>query len=555
MGMWEKGKAKVALPMNDDLQSRVVRALHLLSSITGATLGPGGRPILLERDGLPPLITKDGVTVAKAINQIDAVDNIVIECVKEVADRTGKQAGDGTTTSVILAEALVRYGLEYIKQHKQESPQRVVRQLMKDFVTLLKPRIAELSTAIVDTEQMRQIALISSNGDEVVADCVVSAVKSSGDDGVIMLEESSGKDTNTKVQDGFAIAKGLDFLGSLGPQFFNNERDLECVLDRPLILTFNGTLRDAQQVVPLIQANMNTQSPRSMVFVAHDFSDEIKSLFALNFKGGAIKMVPVMTPRDGTPMGRELLLKDLAAYTNAEYLDPVSIKDAKLESLGDCDLFKMSRWQTIFIGEPDQQALQERIDAIKSQLEHVAGELDAEIYRERIARLTGGVTTIYIGGLSDLEVRETKARVDDAICAVRSALKQGVVAGGAATFLRLAEEAIHPVLKAALEAPFKKLLENAGVENVQELMQQIKQGDGIAYNVVTNELVDAYKDGLIDPAKVIETSIGNALSVANTLMTLGGMVVVPRDIALENQAALSKQAFDSMMAGGLPNGL
>ncbi len=554
MSLWEKGKTKIVVPAGPDLQRRVIHSLNLLSRIVGNTLGPGGRPILLERDGLPPLVTKDGVTVAKSVNAYDAIDNIVIECVKEVADRTGKQAGDGTTTSVILSDALVRSGTEWLSRNPSVSPQKFLRDLLKDYNDKIKPEIEDLALPVNSEETMRHVALMSANGDEVVADAVVKAIKTSGEDGAILLEESSGKETRSIVQEGFAISKGMDFLGSIGSVFINNQRDMECVLDRPVIVMFNGTLRDANQVVGIIQQNMNSGDIRSMVFVAHDFSDEVRSMFAINFTQGAIKIVPVITPRDGTPMGKELLLEDLAAYTNAKVFDPTNLKDAKLQDLGDCDKFRMSRWQTVFVGEPDQKRLVKRIDDIKAQLEHVAGDIDAEIYRERVARLTGGVTTIYVGGLSDLEVREAKARVEDAVCAVRSALKQGVVPGGATTLLRLSKLDIHPVLQEALKVPIHRLLDNAGLQEgaITAVCNEVLKIEGQVYNVLTHEMVDPWENGILDPAKVIDTAIGNALSVAGTLVTLGGVIVVPRDTNLENQAALSKQAFDSMMSGGTP---
>lgn len=554
MSLWDKGKSKMVVPAGSSLQKQVIHSLSLLSKIVGNTLGPGGRPILLERDGLPPLVTKDGVTVAKSVNAYDAIDNIVIECVKEVADRTGKQAGDGTTTSVVLSDALVRYGSSWLEKNPSVSPQKFLRDLMKDYSDRIKPAIADLSVSVESEETMRHVALMSANGDDVVADAVVKAIRTSGEDGAILLEESSGKETQSIVQEGFAISKGMDFLGSIGSVFVNNQKDMECVLDRPVIVMFNGTLRDANQVVNIIQQNMNSGDVRPMVFVAHDFSDEVRSMFAINFKQGAIKIVPVITPRDGTPMGKELLLEDLAAYTNAKVFDPTTLKDAKLQDLGDCDKFRMSRWQTVFVGEPDQRRLAERIEHIKAQLDRVAGDIDAEIYRERIARLTGGVTTIYVGGLSDLEVREVKARVEDAVCAVRSALKQGVVPGGATTLLRLSNLDIHPVLKDALRVPIQRLLDNAGLQEgaITAVCSEVLKEDGKVYNVLTHELVDPWQNGILDPAKVIDTAIGNALSVAGTLVTLGGVIVVPRDTHLENQAALSKQAFDSMMNGGIP---
>lgn len=552
MSMWTKGKSKLAIPMNKELKVKVLKSLKLLCDITAVTLGPSGRVILLERDGLSPLCTKDGMTVAKSVNAYDAVENIVIECVKEVAERTGKQAGDGTTTSIILAEAIVRYGMEWLHLNPTASPQGFVRTLLKDYNTIAKPYLTGLSVPVISDESIRHVALMSANGDDVVADAVVQAILSSGDDGAILLEESSGKDTHCTVQEGFALAKGLDFLGSLSNVFINNERDMECVLDRPLIVLFNGTLRDVNLVADVVQKNMNTGDIKPMVFVAHEFSDDVRSLFAINFKQGSIKIVPVLTPRDGTPMGKDLIMRDLAAYTNAKIFDGTNIKSCDLKDLGDCDRFRMSRWQTVFIGEPDQKAVALRIDDIKAQMAFVHGDIDEEIYRERIARLTGGITTIFVGGISDLEVREVKARVEDAVCAVRSALKQGVVPGGATTLLKISELNIHPVLQLALKEPIRRLLDNAGLQEgaITTICSEVLGVNGKVYNVLTHELVDPWTDGIIDPCKVIDSAISNALSVAGTLVTLGGVVVVPRDINLENQTALTQVAFDNMMQGG-----
>lgn len=550
--MWTKGQSKLVVPMNTELQKKIIASLGLLSRIVGNTMGPSGRPILIEREGLPCLATKDGVTVAKAVNLSDAIDNTIIESVKEVAERTGRQAGDGTTTSIVLAEAIVRHGSAWLSQNPRVSPQKFLRDMLKDFNNAIKPAIAGASIPVESQETIRHVALMSANGDEIVADAVVEAILTSGDDGAILLEESSGKDTRSTVQLGFAMNKGLDFLGSLASVFINNEKDLECVLDRPIVFIFNGTLRDVNTITSIVSQNLGSGDVRPMIFVAHDFSDDVKSLFAINFKQGTMKMIPVMTPRDGTPMGKDLIMQDLAAYTNGRIFDPTSAKGAQLKDLGDCDKFRMSRWQTVFIGEPDQEAVAKRIEDIKAQLEHVAGDIDAEIYRERIARLTGGVTTIYVGGFSDLEVREAKARVEDAVCAVRSALKQGVVPGGATTLLKLSKLQIHPVLQKALEEPINRLLDNAGLKDeITSIVEAIGNSEGKVYNVLIHEMVDPWEDGIIDPAKVIESAISNALSVAGMLVTLGGVIVVPRDTNLETQAALSQVAFNNMMNGGI----
>ena len=549
--MWSKGQSKLVVPYSKELNAKVQKALKLLCDITANTMGPSGRPILLEREGLSPIITKDGITVAKAVNLVDAIDNLVVECVKEVAERTGRQAGDGTTTSIILAEAIVRHGFAWLSHNPQVSPQKFLRDMMKDFNTVIKPYLDSISIPVNGKDTIRHVALMSANGDEVVADAVVQAILTSGDDGAILLEESSGKETRSTVQLGFAMNKGLDFLGSLSSVFINNEKDLECVMDRPLVFLFNGTLRDVNAITTIVSQNLSSGDVRPMIFVAHDFSDDVKSLFAINFKQGTMKMIPVMTPRDGTPMGKDLIMQDLAAYTNGRIYDPTTAKDGQIKELGDCDKFRMSRWQTVFIGEPDQEAVAKRIEDIKAQLEHVAGDIDAEIYRERIARLTGGVTTIFVGGLSDLEVREAKARVEDAVCAVRSALKQGVVPGGATTFLKLSKLNIHPVLQRSLEEPIYRLLDNAGLgDDIPAIIAAVSGADGKVYNVLTHELVDPWDNGIIDPAKVIESALSNALSVSGTLVTLGGVIVVPRDISLENQTMLSQVAFQSMMKAG-----
>lgn len=551
MSMWQKGKTKHVEPNSPELQKKVLGAAGILSKIVGNTLGPCGRPVLIERDGLPPLVTKDGVTVTRSVNAADATQNTIIECIKEVAERTGKQAGDGTTTSVILAEAIIRYGFQWLERNQCVSPQRFLRDMIADYNLKIKPAIATMSRPVNTEVEMRHVALMSSNGDEVVADVVVQAILSSGEDGTVILDESPGKETKTSVQEGFVLRKGFDFLGSLGTVFVNNEKDMECCHDRPLIVAFNGTLRDAVTLGNIVNKNVSSGDVRPMVFIAHDFSDEMKQIFAINTKQGAVKLIPVITPRDGTSMGKELILQDLAAYTNSTIYDPTTFAKAELKDLGDCDKFRMNRWETVFIGEPDQERLQERIDNIKAQMKTIDKELDAELYGERIARLTGGITTIFVGGLSELEVREAKARVEDAVCAVRAALKQGVVPGGATSLLRLSQLDIHPVLQRTLAEPIWRLLENAGLQSsaITVIQSEVRSND-LVYDVNDHEMVDPWDKGILDPAKVIDTAIGNALSVAGILVTLGGVVVVTRDTNLENQSALSEQAFQSMMSAG-----
>lgn len=553
--MWEKGKSKVVKVADKNLNKEIMYALKTMSAIVGSTLGPGGRPILLERDGLPPLVTKDGVTVAKSINMLDAVHNIVVECVKEVAERTAKDAGDGTTTSVILAHAIVACGQEWLTENPSVSPQVFFRQVRREYDEIIVPFIKDHARKLDGEEMMRHVAMISANGDADVADAVVEAVNTSGEDGAVVIEESSGTRTYSEVKEGFSWPKGLDALGpTLGSLFVNDEKNFECVFDSPLIVFFNGILSNISAVSALVQQNIeNPAKARPMVFVAQDFSDEMKQVFALNMKQGSLKMVPVSPPRDGTNMGREMVMQDLAAYTNGKVFDNHTLGAAKLEELGDCDQFRMARYQTVFLGEPDQDSVKGRIATIKSQINHVDKEIDAEIYRERIARLTGGITTIFVGGRSDLEIRETKARVDDALCAVRAALKDGVVPGGAAMTYRLSlVEGLHPVLKQALKQPLYRLLDNAGVtsEGTVLVTTSLCDKDGQVYDVMNHTFVDPWEAGILDPAKVIEAAIGNALSVAATLVTLGGMVVVGRDLNLEAQKELSDVAFNNMMNAG-----
>jgi chaperonin GroEL len=555
--MYAKGKAKIVKVCDSSLQRKVMMAVDSFAAIVGATLGPGGRPILIERQGLPPIITKDGVTVARSIQVTDPIDDIVITAVREASERTANSAGDGTTTSVILARAILHHGFEWLSKNSRVSPQQFSRQIQRDFEDRVLPALRGMAQTVDDKETMLSVAKISSNGDLAVSTAVVEAVLKSGEDGAILLEESAGTEIEVEVKEGFTLPKGYDYLGSVGTIFITDERTQEGIYDNPVVIFFNGTLRDIYSINPILVENAASQNVRPIVVVAHDFSDEVKQIFALNTKKSALKLIPVMTVRDGTNCGREMQLQDLAAYCNGKVLDPVSAKDAKLQDCGDCDQLRFERFQVTFLGEPDQKAIARRIEDLKGQIQHVDKEIDSEIIKERIGRLTGGVVTIKIGGRSDLAVRESKARVEDAVCALRAALKAGIVPGGATTYLRLSQlDGIHDVLQQALREPFAKLLDNSGIvceEDQRAIAKEVETTSSGVYDVARHVHSDAFEAGVIDPTSVIESAIGNALSVASTLSTLGGIVVEPRDSTLERQLELSDKAFENMQNAGVMN--
>lgn len=561
--IYQKTQAKKIISDKTQLTSIVKDTLKQMADITSATLGPGGRPAVIERTDLPPLITKDGVTVVKALGVSNAEHNVIIESAKEICINTAKEAGDGTTTAIIIASAIVDYGMEFLNANPKYNPQRFVNEIQEVYKSVIVPFLKKNAIKAETEAQLENVAAISANGDREIARVVVEAVMAAGDDGVVLLEESQDGDIRVETVDGYVITSGLKELGQIGPAFINDRGNQQVKMDQGLVFLFDGSLTDVKALAIMQDALENTDAlGKPIIVMAHDFSDLVLDRCAKTTKGG-VTVVPVKTPRSGQANSRSMMLRDLSAYTGAVVHDPGNIMEFDEQSFGVFDNAKVSMYETFISSLPEQSAIDTRVEELKGMMASTNIEFEKMFIRANISRLTGGISTIWIGGMSDLEIREKKGRIEDAVEAVRSAIAEGVVPGGCTTHLSIIREimakyegdgtgAVQTLIN-ALHEPLNRLLSNCGEDYdaiCPQLQARISQTDGlspIVFDANEHKMVDPFEQGIIEPAKVVRVSIANALSVATLLITIGGIVVVPRNEGLENQLAMSQNAMKMMM--------
>ncbi|CAM6003893.1 unnamed protein product [Sphagnum balticum] len=567
--IYEKSKAKSITANRQQIRKIVGDTITEMAAIVGATLGPGGRCVILERDGLSPLVTKDGVTVAKTLGMANAEANIIIESAKEICLRTAKQAGDGTTTAIVLASALTKHGLDFLESNPKYNPQRMVSELNDLYSSVIVPFLKEHAKPVKERHELINVATISANGDAVIAAAAVDAVIAAGEDGQVLIEEADDVGIRVETVDGCIVTSGLKDIGSIGLAFINDRASQQAKMDNGIVFLYDGTMNDLKVPAAIQQAvECKEMFGKPILVFAHGFSDVVLDKFAKTSKGGYM-VVPVKTPLGGVANSRSMFLYDMAAYTDADVVDPGNIDnyvtDENLENtFGSFTTAKVNMFETFVTSEIDHAKIEARIAELKSIMLVAPSDRERMFAKAAISKLTGGVSTIWVGGGSELEAREKKARVEDAVEAVRSAIAEGIIPGGCGVHLVLSDIiAKHPdrvqswdIMIKALMAPFEMLLSNCGEDftdiwNVLETHVTNRQSPPkFIFDANAHRIVDPEQAGIIEPAKVCRVSLGNALSVASLLITLGGIVVVPRDFGLENQLALSKQAFQDMMAGG-----
>lgn len=566
--MHQKTKAKQIISKQESIAEMVNKTIDEMAAIVGATLGPGGRPVLIQReDGMAPIVTKDGVTVARHIGVADAAANTIVDAAKEICINTAKEAGDGTTTAIVLADALVKEGQKFLASRPKYNPQRMINELNDAYRTVVLPFLRDVAVKVNSEDQLKFVATISANGDKEIADVVVKAVVDAGDDGTVLIHESQGGRTYVEVSEGYIVTTGLKDLGQIGPSFINDKANQHVKMDKGFVVLYDGSMNDLK-VPALIQEAVTedgmTSDGTPIVVFAHSFADTVLDKFAKATKGG-LTIVPIKTPRSGLPNGASMFLDDMAAYTGATVFNPGTVEDLDEDGLGHFETARVNMYETFIVGAPEQGAVDARIGELKAIMEAAFNEMDRTWLRAAIAKLTGGVSTIHVGGASDLEIREKKARVEDAVEAVRSAIAEGIVTGGCSVHLILSSllDGNHPdsteawtILSHALQAPYRLLLKNCG-EEYDEVWPSMslyilegvnrKKLPTSVFDANKHKMVDPMAAGIIEPAKVIRVSIANAISVASLLTTLGGIIVVPRDAGLETQVELANQAFKSMM--------
>lgn len=549
----------------EQTRNRILKAIKDLSGLISITLGPGGRTILLDQENRPPLATKDGATVARHFQGSAPLEDMVSKMAIEICERTVRDAGDGTTTAIVLGAALVEEGQKFLAKNPQYSPQRLARELKDIFNSRIKPEILLRSVSIRDLpkEESRKaiehVALISANGDLEISKSVAEAVEGVGEDGICIAEEGAGTECRVSFDSGFSFNSGLsDLGGSAGPSFVNRSDMGDCVVEGTYVCLYDGEINDIGTILPVMQrvgseVDCDGRAVKSpLVVFAHRFSDQVLKMMAQNFRRGTLTVVPIKTVRNGQENGPSEFLHDMSCYTGARVFDAqgAPLSEAQLANLGFCETLKFGRNEGVMIGKPDLESIETRIADLKKQMAGMS-EFDQEKIRYRIGRLTGGVATIYAGGKTQLEAKERHARVIDAICSVRSALQEGVIPGGGVTLARIGyrlerEEGPVSIFAEALQKPFRQIMENADCKEVAigglgfgPFAEGAKE-DFQVYDALKREVVGWWWGGIMDPTKVALSALENALSVAQLLMTLGGAIVLENSEGREQVMAMQE---------------
>ena len=560
--MYVKSKTKDTVTNQVDLDNIVHQTISRMAEIAARTLGPGGRPVLIEREGLPPLLSKDGVTVIRHLGLPNAAQNIVMDTCKEISLNTARDAGDGTTTAIVLANAIVHYGKEFMANKPKYNPQRFTRELQECYSKVLLPYLKETAEPVKNDEDLRRVALISANGDTDVAKVVVEAVVAAGEDGHVLIQEDQGGGMRVETVDGYIATSGLRDIGAIGSMFINDKAGQQVKMDQALVVLFDGSINDL--VLPAaIQTTFENNEElfgRPIVVFAHDFADSVVEKFLKTSKSG-VTVLPIRVPKTSLANSKTLFLQDMAAYTSATVMDPATANSFNSDHFGQAKHVKVNAYETFVQAESDAELIDERVAELKGIMDAAKSEHDRAHLRAMIGKLTGGIATIWVGGMTDAEVRERRDRVQDAVEAVRSAVAEGLVPGGCAThigMIKLIESKNGPeswnVMIKALSYPITVLLSNCGEEDqigfVRSEIELTLDGNfspAMTFDAYDHKMVNAFDAGIIEPAKVHRVAIGNALSIASLLVTLGGIVVAPRDNALEAQMEIGRNAFKDMM--------
>lgn len=571
------------VPRGDRLQKLIEDTLKTCSDIVGSTLGPGGMSVVIERQetGLAPIVTKDGVTVYKSLGFQDPIQQVLMETAREASVRTAAEAGDGTTTATILSQALVSNISDLTKSHPHLSPQTVTRQLDKLFVDVMEPALKSWALPC-DLAENRQrcwnVARISANGDTALADAVMQCYDIVGDLGNVTITEASGKsEYEVKQIEGFPIPMGYEeSCGTFWPEFINDKATQQVVMEKPLWLLYNGTIRDFNDIFLIATNVAEAASQRkcspAIVVVANGFSETFVANCAASFATkGAVRVYPLLAPRSIQKTAQQDFLHDLAALTAAKVFDPALTPLDTLSSLNDLGnrpagptTFEAGRFRSLVVGRADEDLVLERVDLLLAQnANQNGGEYDKNVMNERIAKLTSGIARLTVRGASNGEVKEKRDRAEDAVCAVRSAIKYGALTGGGATWMRLAHYLavesskskaklspliIEKIIVPSLEAVVERLYSNSGFddESITTMMTTMAASVGskpVSFDIQTGEWVDPVEAGLLDSYSAVRDSLRNAISVSNLLGTCGGAVVFTRDAELERREGVEAMEY------------
>ena len=515
--------------LKEQARDKMLRGIDVLADAVKVTLGPKGRNVVLDKSFGAPRITKDGVTVAKEIELEDKFENMGAQMVREVATKTNDIAGDGTTTATVLAHAIVKEGTKYVAAGMNPMDLKRGVDLAVDAVV---KDLEKRSKKISSSEEVAQVGTISSNGDAVIGKDISDAMQKVGNEGVITVEEAKSLETDLEVVEGMQFDRGY-----LSPYFVTNAEKMQVDLEKPYILLHEKKLSNLQAMLPILESVV--QSTRPLLIIAEDVEGEALATLVVNRLRGGLKVAAVKAPGFGDR--RKAMLEDIAILTGGTVISEdlgIKLENVTLEMLGTSERVEITKENTTVIdGAGSKEDIKGRVNQIKAQIEETTSDYDREKLQERLAKLAGGVAVLRVGGATEVEVKEKKDRVDDALNATRAAVEEGIVAGGGLALLR-AKKAVAALkssnsdIKAgidivlrALEAPVRQIVENAGVEgSVVVGKLQDEKDDNKGFDAQNEEYVDMIKSGIIDPTKVVRTAIQDAASVAGLLITTEAMV-------------------------------
>jgi chaperonin GroEL len=509
-----------------DIEARdgLKRGVDALANAVKVTLGPKGRNVIIGKSFGGPTVTKDGVTVAKEIELKDPLENMGAQMVKEVASKTNDLAGDGTTTATVLAQAIVKEGLKNVAAGANPMDlKRGIDKAVEAIVADLKRQSKEVGSS---SEKIKQVASISANNDDVIGDLIATAFGKVGKEGVITVEEAKGTDTYVDVVEGMQFDRGY-----LSPYFVTNTEKMEVELERPYILLYDKKVSSLKELLPILEPI--AQSTKPLLIIAEDVDGEALSTLVVNKLRGALKIAAVKAPGFGDR--RKAMLEDIAILTGGTVISEESgytLEKATMEMLGTSEKVTIDKDNTTIVNGAGKAVLiKNRVNQIKAQIETTTSDYDKEKLQERLAKLAGGVAVLYVGAASEVEMKEKKDRVDDALHATRAAVEEGIVAGGGVALLRAknvlaklkadnADEATGiQIVSRAVEAPLRTIVENAGLEGSVIVAKVAEGKDNFGYNAKTDQYVDMLKAGIIDPKKVTRVALENAASVAGMILT------------------------------------
>jgi len=513
-----------------DAREQLKQGVDALANAVKVTLGPKGRNVIIEKKYGAPQITKDGVTVAKEIELEDSVNNLGAQLVKEVATKTGDAAGDGTTTATVLAQAIINVGLKNVTSGA--NPMDLKRGIDKAVAEVVKSIRKQSQIVGNDYNKIEQVATISANNDSEIGALIAEAMKKVSKDGVITIEEAKGTDTTIEVVEGMQFDRGY-----ISPYFVTNTEKMECEMENPYILIHDKKISSLKELLPILEPAV--QSGRPLLIIAEDVDSEALTTLVVNRLRSNLKISAVKAPGFGDR--RKEMLEDIAILTGGMVISEergLKLESATLEMLGTAEKVTIDKDNTIIVnGAGKKQSIADRINQIKAQIAATTSDYDREKLQERLAKLSGGVAVLYVGAGSEVEMKEKKDRVDDALSATRAAIEEGIVPGGGVSYIRAIEEVAKlkgsnddektgiEIIRRAIEEPLRQIVTNAGKEGAV-VVQKVSEGTGdFGYNARMDKYENLLAAGVVDPAKVTRVALENAASIAGMFLTTECVIV------------------------------